>query len=373
MKIKGTVRLGSTTKDLVKSLQAGEIAVIDHKDLDQLAASSLVHSNIKAVLNNSQSISGKYPNLGPEKLVEAEVPIIDFVEDNLFDILKTGEKIEIIDGKIKDEGQILATGQELNSDYIKRKLEIAHQNLADELDKFIDNTLNYAKQEKDLILGLNSPEIDTNLRKKEVLIVVRGKDYRKDLDTVVSYIQQVNPVLIGVDGGADALLEHGFKPDIIIGDMDSVSDYALEQNSEIIVHAYPNGDAPGMKRIEELNLEAKKFPASGMSEDIAMLLAYEKNAELIVAVGTHTNMIDFLEKGRSGMASTFLARLKIGTKLVDAKGVSKLYKHNSVSIKSILQLLGAALFPILAIILISPTMKQLISLLIIKLKVSLGI
>ena len=373
MKIKGAVRLGTKTKDLVKKLKEDEIAVINHQDLDQLAAKSLIKSNIKAVINNSQSISGKYPNLGPKKLFDAGIIIIDCLEQDLFDILNSGDEIEIINNQIIKENKVIAVGQKLSLDFIESKLKLAQKNLAVELDKFIDNTLNYAKQEKDLILGLNSPEINTNLAKQEVLIVVRGNDYRQDLETVASYIDQVKPILIGVDGGADALLEYGFTPDIIIGDMDSVSNQALKQGAEVIVHAYPDGQAPGMKRIKDLNLEAKKFPAPGMSEDIAMLLAYEHEAELIVAVGTHTNMIDFLEKGRSGMASTFLARLKIGTKLVDAKGVSKLYKHNQIKMRSFLQLLVAALFPILAIILISPAMKQLISLLIIKFKFSLGI
>ena len=373
MGIKGTVRLGRKTKELVKELKPNEIAVIDHQDIDQLAARSLIRSKVKAVINNSQSISGRYPNLGPQKLIESGVTIIDCGNKNLFDLLKTGIEIEIKNNKLIVAKEILAIGKKLTQSFIEEKLKLAQENLANELDKFIDNTLNYAKEEKDLILGLDVPTIDTDLTDKEVLIVVRGNDYRQDLETVISYIQQVQPVLIGVDGGADALLEHGFKADIIIGDMDSISNQALTQESEIIVHAYPDGKAPGMERIKELNLPAKKFPAPGMSEDIAMLLAYEQEAALIVAVGTHTNMIDFLEKGRQGMSSTFLARLKIGSKLVDAKGVNKLYQHNNLKLSSFLQLIITALFPILVIIFISPTLKQLFNLVIIKLKLSLGI
>ena len=373
MIIQGTVRLGKRTKDLVKKLQPHEIAVIDHQDLDQLAAKSLIRSKVKAVINNSHSISGRYPNLGPQKLIEAGIAIIDCYDQDLFNLLETGSKIIIENGKISTPKKLLGAGQELTKSKIKEQLQAAQKNLANELDRFIDNTLNYAKQEKRLILGLNIPPIRTNLASKEVLIVVRGSDYRQDLETVVSYIQQVKPVLIGVDGGADALLEYGFKPDIIIGDMDSVSNNALKQGAEIIVHAYPNGQAPGMKRIKELNLSAQKFPAPGMSEDIAMLLAYEQGADLIVAVGTHTNMIDFLEKGRLGMASTFLARLKIGSKLVDAKGVNKLYQHNKLTINSFFLLLIISLVFILVIILISLTLKQLFNLVIIKLKFSLGI
>ncbi|MBM7555249.1 putative cytokinetic ring protein SteA [Halanaerobacter jeridensis] len=373
MKIEGAVRLGRKTKELVKELKPNEIAVIDHQDVDQLAAKSLIRSKVKAVINNSQSISGRYPNLGPKKLIEAGIAVIDCCDKNLFDILENGTKIKIKNEKISTSGNFVAHGKELNKSDINQKLKLAQENLANELDKFIDNTLNYAKKEKNLILGLDVPPITTNLAGKEVLIVVRGSDYRQDLETVASYIQQVKPVLIGVDGGADALLEYGFQADIIIGDMDSVSNQALRQGSELIVHAYPDGQAPGMERLKNLDLTAKKFPAPGMSEDIAMLLAYEQGASLIVAVGTHTNMIDFLEKGRLGMASTFLARLKIGSKLVDAKGVNKLYQHNNLKLKSFLQLLITALFPILTIIFISPTLKQLFNLVIIKLKLSLGI
>ncbi|MFO7820150.1 MAG: putative cytokinetic ring protein SteA [Halanaerobacter sp.] len=373
MAIEGTARLGKKTKDLVKRLKANEIAVIDHQDLDQLAAKSLIRADVKAVINNSQSISGRYPNLGPQKLLAAGIPVIDYYNKDLFELLKTGKKVKLKQGTLTVGGEILAEGEKLTKSFIREQLQIAQNNLAHELDKFIDNTLNYAKKEKELILGLDTPRIDTDLTSQEVLIVVRGADYRQDLKTVASYIQQVKPVLIGVDGGADALLEAGFKADIIIGDMDSVSDRALKVGAEVIVHAYPNGQAPGMERIKELNISAKKFPAPGMSEDIAMLLAYEQEAALIVAVGTHTNMIDFLEKGRSGMASTFLARLKIGSKLVDAKGVNRLYQHNNLSLKSFLQLLITALFPILVIIFISPTLKQLVNLVIIKLKLNLGI
>ena len=373
MVLEGEVRLGKKTKDLVKRLKPNEIAVIDHKDLDQLAAKSLSRVGIKAVINNSPSISGRYPNLGPQYLLEAEITLIDCPDKNLFDILTNGTKIEIEDGKIIKSNRLVARGEELTRTFIQEKIKQAQNNLAHELDKFIDNTLSYAKKEKDLILGLDIPKIETELNEKEVLIVVRGSDYREDLETVISYIREVKPVLIAVDGGADALLEYGFKADLIIGDMDSISDRALREESEILVHAYPDGHAPGMEKIKELNLKAKKFPAPGMSEDIAMLLAYEEGASLITAVGTHTNMIDFLEKGRLGMASTFLARLKIGNKLVDAKGVNKLYQRNNLKISSFLPLIITALCPILTIILISPYLRQLFSLVIIKLKLSLGI
>ncbi len=162
---------------------------------------------------------------------------------------------------------------------------------------------------------------------------MRGYHYKEDLQTLRHYIREYRPVLIGVDGGADALIEAGHQPDLIVGDMDSVSDDALRCGAEIVVHAYRDGRAPGLERVRALGVEPVVFPATGTSEDVAMLLADDKGASLIVAVGTHVTLVEFLDKGRSGMASTFLTRLRVGGKLVDAKGVSRLYRARISSLQ----------------------------------------
>jgi uncharacterized membrane-anchored protein len=201
--------------------------------------------------------------------------------------------------------------------------------------------------------------------------VVRGYDYKADLKALRTYIREVKPILIGVDGGADALVEEGYKPDIIIGDMDSVADATLKCGAELIVHAYAGGRAPGLSRLQELGLSATVFEAAGTSEDIAMVLAYEKSAELIVAVGTHANLVEFLDKGRQGMSSTFLVRLKVGGKLVDAKGVNKLYR-SSVKISHLGLLLLGGLTAIIAIIIATPAIRQSIRLMLVQVKLILG-
>ncbi len=252
------------------------------------------------------------------------------------------------------------------------KIKEAYDNMSVELDRFIDNTIEYAKKEKGFILGeVEIPKVKTKYKDRHVLVVVRGQDYKEDLSTIISYIEEVKPVLVGVDGGADALVEFGYVPDVIVGDMDSVSDETLKKAGEIVVHAYVDGRAPGLKRIQDLGLDAIVFPAPGTSEDIAMLTAYEYGAELIVAVGTHSNMIDFLEKGRKGMASTFLVRLKIGSKLIDAKGVNLLYK-SKLKIKYIWAMIIAALFPVLILAYLSPTTQQFIRIIQLKLKLLLN-
>jgi len=374
MAIKAPIKIDKKTKDLVKRIANGEIAIINHEDIDEVAANSLINKNIMAVINCQKSISGRYPNLGPSLLTKFKIPIYDVIEgETLFDILKDEDMVEIEDNKLIFDGNYIAKLLLLSPQKINSLLNAAEKNLESELEKFIDNTLTYAHKEKDFILGkLKVPQIRTSILNKQVLIVVRGQNYKEDLSAVLSYIKEVKPVLIGVDGGGDVLLEFGFIPDIIIGDMDSVTDRCLMICKEIVVHAYPNGEAPGLMRINKLNLKATLFPAPGTSEDIAMLMAYEKGADLIVAVGTHTNMIDFLEKGRKGMASTFLVRLKVGTKLVDAKGVSKLY-HNSIKPEYIWALIVASLIPIIITMAISQPVRNLLKLLIMKLRISLGI
>ncbi|TAH63516.1 MAG: hypothetical protein EWM50_02465 [Gottschalkiaceae bacterium] len=372
MYIKGNLKKDRKTKNLVKRLRTGDIAIIDHKDIDEIAAISLVESKVKCVLNLNKSISGKYPNKGPSILVDAGIILLESKNKEIFDIVCEGEELEINNNLILYKDKVIGNFEELDSNKIKELLSIGYSNIEKELDKFIENTLEYAKKEKELVLEKgNIPKVKTKINGRHVLVVVRGKDYKKDLLAIQNYISEVKPVLIGVDGGGDALLEFGLTPDILIGDMDSVSDKCLRLSKEIIVHAYTDGRAPGLQRVNALGLDAKIFPSAGTSEDIAFLLAYYNNVDLIVAVGTHSNMIDFLEKGRSGMSSTFLVRLKVGSKLVDAKGVNMLYR-SSLKPKYVVGLGIAALIPIIVLTLMFPPMKELIKLIQIRLRILFG-
>lgn len=372
MQITGTIKMDKRTKNLVKRLNPGEIAIIDHRDIDEVAAESLVEKKVLAVINADKSISGRYPNMGPSILCEAGIPIIDDVGKDIFVLLKENDKITIIDNEIYKDGVFIKSGKLLTKDVINYKLQESRENIGVELDKFIENTLEYAKKEKYFILGgVELPNIKTRFKNRHALVVVRGKDYKEDLFTIKQYINDVKPILIGVDGGADALLEFGLVPDIVIGDMDSVSDEALKKAREIVVHAYPDGRAPGLERVTALGLKAEIFKAPGTSEDIAMLLAFEKGADLIVAVGTHSSMIDFLEKGRKGMSSTFLVRLKVGEKLIDAKGVNKLYRE-TFKISYIFSIILAALIPLGVIAYFSPPMQQLLKLLQLRIRLLIG-
>ncbi len=323
-----SVRVDGRTKSLTKRLRPGEVAVIDHIDIDRVSAEALVAGRPAAVLNAAVSISGRYPNLGPQILIDAGIPLIDDLGPDVMS-LSEGSKVRIDGDAVYDaEGALVAQGSVQTPETIEAVMEEARAGLSVQLEAFAANTMDYMRQERELLLdGVGVPDVRTNLDGRHVLIVVRGYHYREDLNMLRSYIREYRPVLIGVDGGADAILEAGLKPDMIVGDMDSVSDQTLLSGAEIVVHAYRDGRAPGRDRVEQLGLEPVVFPATGTSEDIAMLLADDKGAELIVAVGTHDTLVEFLDKGRAGMASTFLTRLRVGGKLIDAKGVSRLYQH----------------------------------------------
>jgi len=287
-----------------------------------------VQAQVSAVVNAVPSVSGRYPNLGPGILLEAGIPLIDDVGEAVFKQLTEGDQLHLDGGNLLDsEGAVVAGGTLFTTGLLEDKMETARAGLSDQIEAFASNTMEYLRQEKELLLeGIGVPEVRTQIEGRHVLIVVRGYDYRSDLDALRPYISEYKPLLMGVDGGADALIEAGYKPDLIIGDMDSCSDAALRSGAELVVHAYRDGRAPGLDRVNALGLSGVVFPALGTSEDAAMLLADSKGARLLVAVGTHASLVEFLDKGREGMASTFLTRLRVGPKLVDAKGVSRIYR-----------------------------------------------
>ena len=351
--ISGVARLDRRTKRLVGRLNSGDIAIIDHADLDRVAADSLVAAKVSAVINAQPSISGRYPNLGPEVLANNGILLLDNVGSEIFAAVKEGTRIRIEGDTVFVADLAVATGTEQDADSIAALMTEAKAGLSTQLEAFATNTMEYMRRERALLLdGVGVPDIKTKIEGRHVLVVVRGYDYKEDLRALRHYIREYRPILIGVDGGADALREAGHKPQIIIGDMDSVSDEVLAGGAEVIVHAYPDGRAPGLARVQDLGIEATTFPATGTSEDIAMLLADEKGATLIVAVGTHATLVEFLDKGRGGMASTFLTRLRVGGKLIDAKGVSRLYQSR-ISSGALMLLVLAAMIAIGATLAVS--------------------
>ena len=361
--IEAVARLDKKTKNLVKRLNPGEVAIIDHTDIDRVSAESLVERGPSVVVNAACSLTGTYPNMGPLIIVASGIVIVDEVGEEVFDLVKEGDAVSVSGGSVYMGASEVARGRLLNVSEIEARIEESKKNLGKHLGDFAANTMELLEVEKEILLeSVDLPNITTRLAGRQALVVVRGHDYKRDLLALRPYLREMKPALIAVDGGGDALLEMGYKLDMIVGDMDSVSDEALREADELVVHGYRNGKAPGKRRLDELGLASSVFHYPGTSEDIAMLIAYEKGAELIVVVGGHTNLVEFMDKDRKGMASTFLVRLRVGARLVDAKGVSQLY---STRVKGwhLALMVSAALVTIIIIILLSEPVRQLFTVL----------
>ena len=340
--VSGPVRPGRRTKLLVGRLAAGDIALIDHLDIDRVSAEELIAAGAVAVLNCRSSSSGAYPNLGPQLLVEAGIPLVDLASDALFQSVTDGERlavrlagpggdvptVEVVRNRGGAAGEVvLAHGRLLDAARVRAETEARRREVGEAVERFALNTLEHMREEHELLAGrIEMPRFATDFRDRAALVLARGAGHQRDLRALQPFIRDKLPVIVAVDGGADALLDAGLIPDMVVGDMDSASEAALRCGAELVVHCCPDGHAPGSRRLRDLGLAHELVPAPGTSEDIALLIAAEKGARLIVSVGSHFNLVDFLDRNRRGMSSTFLTRLRIGEILVDAKGVSRLYE-----------------------------------------------
>ena len=358
----GPARLGKRTKELVRRLGADDIAIIDHTDIDRVSAEELVESGVRVVVNVSQSQSGRYPNPGPLLLVRGGVRLIDVTGMELFEEISDGERLTVRGASLFRNGTCLATGRALEERELAAALLEQQGRVTEALQDFADNTLRYLREEGALLTqGIEFPPLRTGFRDRHALVVARGPGHKRDLRMVGPYVRDFRPVLVAVDGGAEAMREEGWKPDVIVGDMDSVTDATLRCGAEILVHAYTEGHAPGEERLRRLGVPFQTVAAPGISEDIAMLLAHEKGAELIVAVGTHFNLVEFLERSRAGMSSTFVTRLKVGEILIDAKGVSRLVSRR-IGIWPIAAFVLAAVAALVVAVLASPALRNVVGL-----------
>jgi uncharacterized membrane-anchored protein len=358
--VSGPARLGRRTKDLVKRLRPQDVAIVDHADLDRVSAEELVESGVRVVVNVAPSSTGRFPNTGPLELVRAGVRLVDAPGAPLFDSLSDGELVRVERGHVWRDGTLLAEGTELDATTLEAALAEQQGRLSQALEAFAENTLLHLRDEAEsLAAGFELPTLRTRFRDRHVLVVARGPGYKSDLRMVLPYVRDFRPVVVAVDGGADALREAGLEADVIVGDFDSVSDEALRHRAELVVHAYAGGIAPGAERLRRLGLDFVTVTAPGISEDLALQLAHEKGASLIVAVGTHFNLVEFLERDRAGMASTFVTRLKVGESLVDAKGVSRLVnRHVGIWPLAVFGAIGVA--AIVGAVVASPALRNVI-------------
>jgi len=369
----GRARLDKRTKHLVKRLTPDDVAIIDHTDLDRVSAEELVESGVRVVVNVASSQSGRYPNPGPLVLVRGGVRLIDAPGAELFDAVSDGELVTVRGGGLFRNGTCLVSGHVLAEHELEAAVERGRERVTEALEEFAENTMRYLREEGSVLAGeLAFPSLTTRFRDRHALVVARGPGFKRDLRMVRPYLRDFKPVLVAVDGGADALLEAGYRPDVIVGDMDSVSDGALRSGAELVCHAYRGGEAPGAARLDGLGLPYHTVEAPGISEDAALLLAHDKGAELIVAVGTHLNLTEFLERNRRGMSSTFVTRLKVGEILVDAKGVSRLVSRGP-GLWPLLLVVLAGLAAIFVAVIASPALRNLVELLASRVQDTLGL
>jgi uncharacterized membrane-anchored protein len=347
-------RVDRRTKNITKRLNPGEIAIIDHADLDRVSAEELIRRKVSAVVNASASITGQYPNVGPQLLLEAGIRVVDEAGQDVLVKVADGAVVRLDHETLYLGDTVVAKGTPLTAESVQAAMTEARAMVAVQIESFATNTLEFLRREHELLThGVQPPEMRTDMTGRHVLVVVRGYHYREDLAALRPYIRECKPVLVAVDGGADALIEARHQPDAIFGDMDSVSDEALGCGAELVVHAYPDGRAPGLARVRELGLDAVICPAPGTSEDVALLVADAKGASLIAVVGTHHTLEEFLDKGRRGMSSTFITHLRVAGKLVNARGVHQLY-HSRISGWALLVLVLAAAVTVLVAVLFSP-------------------
>lgn len=353
--VHGVARLDRRALRLAGRLNPGDVAIIDNVDIDRGTAEALVAAKPVAIINAAPSISGRYPNLGPQLIVSHNIPLVDNVGAEVFAAVKDGTKIRIHDGVVYLGEDELVSGTVQDIVTVETLMLEAKAGLASQLEAFAVNTGEFMTTERALLLdGVGVPRTKTKIKGRHVLVVVRSHEFAKELKALKQYIREYHPVLVGVDGGADALLEAGLTPHVIVGDMDAVSDAALATGAEVVVHAYPDGRAPGLARVQDLGIETVAFPMSGTSEDAALLLADDNDAALIVTVGSHATLTEFLDRGRAGMASAFITRLRLGAKLVDARSMQRIYRSR-ISAAAVLLLVIAALIAIVAALAIADT------------------
>lgn len=318
----GCARLGRRTKELTPRLTERDIAVLDHAEIDRLSARDLVASGVTCVINVAPSASARYPNLGPSVLTAAGVHLVDAPGAPLFDELADGEEITVEGGRVLRAGRLVADGQIVAADTAAQALDHARSGIDAALDAFVTNTMAHLQRERALLSeSLTPPELRTPFRGRPALVVARGGSAADDLAGLRSFICERRPVLVAVDGGADVMSRAGLRAEVIVGDMDSVSDRALVTGAELVVHAYRDGGAPGTERVRALGLSHMLLRAPGTSEDAALLLAAELGARPVVSIGSGLGLAEFLDRGRPGMSSSLLTRLRLGDILVDARGL----------------------------------------------------
>jgi uncharacterized membrane-anchored protein len=352
--ISGTARVDRNVDRLLRRVSPGDIVVLDVLDLDRMTADALVEAEVAAVVNASPSISGRYPNLGPEVLVANGVTLIDEVGTDVFKKIKDGTKVRLHNGEVYAGARRVAGGVEQSEQEIHDLMHEAKSGLVAHLEAFAGNTIEFIRSESPLLIdGIGIPDIDLDLHRRHVVVVAEEPNAAADLRALKPFIKEYQPLLIGVGSGADVLRKAGYRPQLIVGDPNKMSIDVLRGGAQVVLPADADGHAPGLERIQDLGIGAMTFPAAGSAADLALLLADHHGASLIVTAGHTASIEEFFDRERQrSNPSTFLTRLKVGDKLVDAKAVATLYRSR-VSAGSIALLVLAMLVAVIVALWVS--------------------
>ena len=339
----GTARVERDIDRLLHRIEPGDIVVIDVLDLDRATADAFVAANVAGVVNAATSISGRYPNLGPEVLVGNGIALIDDAGPEIFKKIKDGAKIRLHAGGVYTGDRRLVHGTERSEQEIMEIMHEAKSGLVSHLEAFAGNTIEFIRSESPLLIdGVGIPDIDVDMHRRHVVVVADGPGAEDDLKALKPFIKEYQPVLVGVGVGTDILRKAGYRAQLIVGDPGQISTDALKSGAQVVLPADADGHAPGLERIQDLGIGAMTFPAAGSAADLALLLADHHGASLIVTVGHAASIEEFFDRSRQqSNPSTFLTRLKVGEKLVDAKAVATLYR-NRVSAGAIAMLVLAS-------------------------------
>jgi uncharacterized membrane-anchored protein len=352
--VTGTARVDRDIDRLLRRINPGDIVVMDALDLDRITADALVEVGVAAVVNASTSISGRYPNLGPEVLVYNNITLIDEAGPEIFKKIKDGARVRLHNGGVYAGDRRIALGTERTNEEIHDLMHEAKSGLVAHLEAFAGNTIEFIRSESPLLIdGMGIPDIDVDVNRRHVVVVAEEPSAAEDLRALKPFIKEYHPVLVGVGTGADVLRKAGYRPALIVGDPDEMSVEVLRSGAQVVLPADADGHAKGLERIQDLGVGAMTFPAAGSAADLALLLCDHHGASLIVTAGHGASIEEFFDRSRQqSNPSTFLTRLKVGEKLVDAKAVATLYRSR-VSGGAIALLVLAMLIAVIAALWVS--------------------
>lgn len=358
--VHGPARIHRRTASLLGRLHVGDVAVLDHLDMDRDTAQALIDAGVVAVVNSGPMVSGRFPNLGPERLVEAGVLVVDNAGPEVFDRLRDGTDVRIDAGVLHAGDTLVATGREVSADLVRSEMGRARSGLSAQLESFTHNSTEFLRREQDLLLhGRGVPRTATDMAGRPVVVTVRSHGWQDELRGIKPFVREQRPVLVGVDHGADALVEAGHRPDVVVvsGADDLPSAAVLRKARDVVVLVERGAPRSATEQLERLGIRPLRFETTATAEDAALLLASAREASLIVGVGMHATLDEFLDRRRAGLASTFLTRLKVGPDLVDASAVPQLY-DGAVRPRHLVGALVAGVLAVAAAVSVTPVGQQ---------------